>query len=97
MSHPNPPRRKNGEPISLGDALPDVVLEMKARQRRTGPVGMTMSIPLSDYSETTLGDLRDLLAVAAPLPDTDAVHVYVPLDPREHGTISIIAGCEARA
>lgn len=85
------------EPVRLGDTLAEVMPGIRQRVRRSAPVGATLSIPLSSYNETTLGDLRDLLELVERLPDSDAVAVYVPLAPGECGSISVIAGCEARA
>lgn len=85
------------EPVLISDVLAEALPEVHKRVRRSGPVGATLSIPLSPFSETTLGDLRDLLDLAERLPDSDVVNVHVPLDPREHGSIAIIVGGEVRA
>ena len=66
--------------------------ELASRARRSAPVGATLTIPLNENADTTLGDLRDLLELAKRLPDSDIVSVHVPLDPRDHSTLSIIVG-----
>lgn len=79
------------------DHLEGVAVGKPTRAPHPAPIGATITIPLNRHSETELGDLRGLLALTECLPDDTLVSVYVPLDPREHGTIAIIVGCEVRA
>ena len=77
--------------------LEGVAVGKPTRAPHPAPIGATITIPLNRHSETELGDLRGLLALTECPPDDTLVSVYVPLDPREHGTIAIIVGCEVRA